>query len=168
MTTWALVILSLLAGAAAALAVRERVRLYRAAHISANLRAAASNLLPLAGALVLRDLLDRPDHAAGWIVTTANGQCAAISDGARSVLGIRSDRYPQPQTLHALFDNGEAEAATLLQELAANSLVPSRRVHAAARPTAVLELAGVGLRDHGGALWGAALFIRAAAPAEPG
>jgi hypothetical protein len=164
MTTWALVILSLLAGAAAALAVRERVRLYRAAHISANLRAAALNLLPLAGAPVLRDLLDRPDYAAGWIVTTANGQCAAISDGARSVLGIRSDL--QPHALHALFDNGEAEAATLLRDLEANSLVPSRRVHAAARPAAVIELAGVGLRDHGGALWGAALFIRAAELAD--
>ncbi|MBI1818176.1 MAG: hypothetical protein HYR72_24615 [Deltaproteobacteria bacterium] len=159
MTTWALVILSLLAGAAAALAVRERVRLYRAAHISANLRAAASSLLPLAGGPVLRALLDRPDYAAGWIVTAANGQCAAMSDGARSVLGIHPDR--QSQMLHALFDNGEAEAAALLQDLAANSLVASRRVHAAARPTPVLELAGVGLRDQGGALWGAALFIRA-------
>ncbi len=143
-----------------AVVVRERLRIVRALRIRTAVRAASPPPQPIARLDVPRPLLEHPEHAYGWVLATPDGACAAMSDGARRLLGAGGTDPVNP--LAALLCEGESEVQSILSELNQRSLLVSRRVHALAAPAQAIELAGVALRDRSGELWGSALLIRPA------
>jgi hypothetical protein len=142
-------------------AARERIRLREVRRTQATLRAATPQ--GVAPGLVPLELPSPSDHlgdATGWILATANGTCAVISDSACVLLGVRAAQIEGSTRLGVLLRDGEQEASAIFAEINERRRIQNRRVHPAAKPSESLELAGVALRDRHGQVWGSALLIR--------
>lgn len=148
-------VLSLIVTTALVWRLRRRFAVAEQAH--ALLQSATdAQATPLVPRQPLRPLLDQPDRAEGWILTTPDGACTFMSDGARHLLGLHDEQTSVP-SLSSVITGLDVESMML--ELRDHALAPGRQVHAAGQPSHPLELAGVGLRDRAGNAWGSALLI---------